>query len=154
MEKIIYTPLTGKVLPLEEVPDPVFAQKIVGDGIAIEPSFNIAYAPIDGIISAVVKGGHALTIKDEDGLEILVHIGIDTIKLKGDGFQCFVKEGDRVRKGEKIIEFDIEKIEKAGLPLVSPIVVITQNCEISPLNPFGQLVQAIETPIIKVTITN
>jgi glucose-specific phosphotransferase system IIA component len=154
MEKIIYSPLTGKVLPLEEVPDPVFAQKIVGDGIAIEPSLNIAYAPIDGTVSAVVKGGHALTIKDEDGLEILIHIGIDTVKLKGDGFKCYVKEGNRVRKGEKIIEFDIEKIEKAGLPLVSPIVVITQNCEISPLNPFGQLVRAIETPIIKVTITN
>jgi glucose-specific phosphotransferase system IIA component len=152
MEKVIYSPLTGKVLPLEEVPDPVFAQKIVGDGIAIEPSSNIAYAPMDGIVSAVVKGGHALTIKDEDGLEILVHIGIDTIKLKGDGFQCFVKEGDRVKKGEKIIEFDIEKIEKAGLPLVSPIVVITQNCEISPLIPFGQLVQAVETTILKVNL--
>jgi glucose-specific phosphotransferase system IIA component len=152
MEKIIYSPLTGKVLPLEEVPDPVFAQKIVGDGIAIEPSSNIAYAPIDGIVSAVVKGGHALTIKDEDGLEILVHIGIDTIKLKGDGFQCFVKEGDRVKKGEKIIEFDMEKIEKAGLPLVSPIVLITQNCEISPLIPFGQLAQAVETTILKVNL--
>ncbi|MBC7329468.1 PTS glucose transporter subunit IIA [bacterium] len=154
MEKIIYSPLTGKVLPLEEVPDTVFAQKIVGDGTAIEPSFNIAYAPIDGVVSAVVKGGHALTIKDEDGLEILVHIGIDTVKLKGDGFKCFVKEGDKVKKGEKIIEFDMEKIERAGLPLVSPIVVITQNCEILPLNHFGQLVQAAETPIIKVTITN
>jgi glucose-specific phosphotransferase system IIA component len=152
MEKIIYSPLTGKVLPLEEVPDPVFAQKIVGDGIAIEPSSNIAYAPMDGIISAVVKGGHALTIKDEDGLEILVHIGIDTIKLKGDGFRCFVKEGDRVRKGEKIIEFDMEKIEKAGLPIVSPIVVITQNCEISSLIPFGQLAQAVETTILKVNL--
>jgi glucose-specific phosphotransferase system IIA component len=152
MEKIIYSPLTGKVLPLEKVPDPVFAQKIVGDGIAIEPSLNIAYAPIDGTVSAVVKGGHALTIKDEGGLEILVHIGIDTIKLKGDGFQCFVKEGDRVRKGEKIIEFDMEKIEKAGLPLVSPIVVITQNCEVSLLIPFGQLVQAVETTILKVNL--
>jgi glucose-specific phosphotransferase system IIA component len=152
MEKIIYSPLTGKVLPLEEVPDPVFAKKIVGDGIAIEPSSNIAYAPIDGIVSAVVKGGHALTIKDEGGLEILVHIGIDTIKLKGEGFQCFVKEGDRVRKGEKIIEFDMEKIEKAGLPLVSPIVVITQNCEVSLLIPFGQLVQAVETTILKVNL--
>lgn len=147
-KKIIYSPLSGELLPIEDVPDPVFSQKIVGNGLAIVPNEGIAYAPLNGIISAVVKGGHALAIKDEDGLELLIHIGIDTVNLKGDGFNCFVNEGQRVSKGEKLIEFDIERIEKAGLSTISPIVLLTQNYRISFPCPFKSIVRALCTPIL------
>lgn len=147
-KKIIYSPLSGELFPIEEVPDPVFAQKIVGNGVAIKPSQGIAFAPLDGVISAVVKGGHALAIKDEEDLEILLHIGIDTVNLKGDGFNCLVKEGQRVKKGEKLIEFDIGKIEEAGLSIVSPVVVITPGYCIDFPSPFNSIVEAITSPIL------
>ncbi len=150
-EKIICAPLSGELFPLEEVPDPVFAQKIIGEGVAIKPSLGIAYAPMDGEISAVVKGGHALVIKGEDGFELLIHIGIDTINLKGEGFKCGVKEGQMVKKGEKLIEFDIRKIEEAGFPLISPVVVITPNHKVNFPTPFGSLVKALSTPILAVS---
>ncbi|MGC8843842.1 MAG: PTS sugar transporter subunit IIA [bacterium] len=153
-EKVVYAPLTGRLFSIEDVPDPVFAQKIVGNGVAIEPSSSIAYAPIDGFVSAVVKGGHAIAIKDENGLELLIHIGIDTVKLKGEGFNCLVKEGDEVEMGEKIIEFDIEKISEKGLPLISPIVVLTANCQLHFLAPPGSFVQAVDTPIFKISFLN
>jgi len=147
-KKIIHSPFSGELLPLEEVPDPVFAQGIVGKGVAIKPSSGIAYAPVEGVISAVVKGGHALAIKDEEGVEILIHIGIDTVNLKGEGFNCLVKEGQMVSKGEKLIEFDIGRIEGAGLPIISPVVVITPNYDVDFPVPFGSMIEAITSPIL------
>lgn len=149
-KKTIYSPLSGKLLPIEEVPDPVFAQKIVGNGVAIKPSIGIAYAPMDGVISAVVKGGHALAIKDEDDLEILLHIGVDTVNLKGKGFNCLVKEGELVKKGEKLIEFDIEEIAEAGLSIISPLVILNPNYGVAFPSPFGEIVEAVISPILEV----
>ncbi|MBC7327584.1 PTS glucose transporter subunit IIA [bacterium] len=149
-KKIILSPLDGVLLPLEDVPDPVFAQKIVGDGVAINPSSQTVFSPIDGIVSAVVKGGHALALKDKDGLEILIHIGIDTVKLKGEGFNCLVKEGQKVERGDKLIEFNIERIKMAGLPLISPIVLITHTYRLICPTPYGSELKALESPIFEI----
>lgn len=147
---ILLSPLTGKLVPLEEVPDVVFAQKIVGDGVAIEPFTGEAYAPLRGVISAVVKGEHALAIKSEEGVEVLIHIGIDTVKMKGEGFKCLFKEGDWVEAGEKILEFDLEKIKERAPSILSPIIITSPDCTIKPLLSFHSTLKGGETPLLEV----
>ncbi len=149
-KQILLSPLTGNLLPLEEVPDAVFAQKIVGDGVAIEPFTGEAYAPLKGVVSAVVKGEHALAIKSEDGVEVLIHIGIDTVKMKGEGFKCLFKEGDSVEAGEKILEFDLEKIKERAPSILSPIIITSPDYAIKPLLPFHSTLRGGETPLLEV----
>ena len=100
----IAAPLTGKVIPVTEVPDPVFAEKVLGDGIAVDPTEGTVYSPVDGTIFQIAHTFHAMGIESDDGLEILVHLGIDTVKLEGTGFQSFVEVGQKVKKGDKIGE--------------------------------------------------
>ena len=100
----IAAPLTGKVIPVTEVPDPVFAEKVLGDGIAVDPTEGTVYSPVDGTIFQIAHTFHAMGIESDDGLEILVHLGIDTVKLEGKGFQSFVEVGQKVKKGDKIGE--------------------------------------------------
>ena len=95
----IAAPLTGKVIPVTEVPDPVFAEKVLGDGIAVDPTEGTVYSPVDGTIFQIAHTFHAMGIESDDGLEILVHLGIDTVKLEGKGFQSFVEVGQKVKKG-------------------------------------------------------
>src|SRR5438067_2015184 len=103
----ILAPLSGQVWPLERVPDPVFAQKMVGDGISIDPTDALLLAGCEGEIVSVHAAGHALTLRTPEGLEILMHVGIDTVALKGEGFRPRVKPGDRVETGAPLIEFDL-----------------------------------------------
>src|SRR3974390_2389486 len=103
----ITAPLSGQTWPLERVPDPVFAQKMVGDGLSIDPTDSTLIAGCDGEVVSVHAAGHALTLRTAEGLEILMHIGIDTVELKGEGFQPRVKPGDKVRAGATLIEFDL-----------------------------------------------
>ena len=116
--------LSGKTVDITEVPDETFAGKILGDGIAIEPTDNVLVAPVDSEVSNVIdKSNHALGLTMDNGIEILLHIGLDTVEMKGDGFTIHVAEGDRVRAGQKLISFDPEKIRSAGHPLISMMVI-------------------------------
>ena len=104
------TPINGILVPIENIPDPVFAGKMVGDGIGIDPTDNILRSPVDGEVIQIHSSLHAITLRaDSDGTEILMHIGIDTVKLKGEGFKANVAIGDKVKVGHKLIEFDIRK---------------------------------------------
>lgn len=116
--------LSGRTVPIEEVPDATFAEKVLGEGMAIEPTSNELLAPADGTVSVTMEdGNHAVGIALDNGIEILLHIGLDTVEMHGDGFECFVKEGDRVSAGQKLITFDPEKIRAAGHPLITMMVV-------------------------------
>ncbi|MEW6242939.1 MAG: glucose PTS transporter subunit IIA [Bacillota bacterium] len=120
---LIKSPITGRAVGLSDVGDPVFAERMVGDGIAVEPEEGRVYAPFDAEVVTVVSGGHGLGLKDKRGREMLIHIGIDTVEMAGEGFCAHVTQGQRVKAGQLLLEFDIGKIRAAGKPTVSPIVI-------------------------------
>lgn len=122
-EVIIKSPVCGKIVPIEKVPDTVFSGKIMGDGIAIEPDDTIVFAPVDGELAVLFPGGHAFGIRTKEGLEILVHIGIDTVELKGEGFKKLIKQGERVNTDKRLIEFDLNIIKQKSPSIISPIVI-------------------------------
>lgn len=117
------SPLTGKVLPLSEVADQVFSSGAMGKGIAIDPEKGELIAPADGEITTIFPTGHAVGLTTTDGIEILMHIGMDTVELNGVGFETFVKQGDQVKAGDLLVKFDIEAIHAAGYSTVTPIVI-------------------------------
>ena len=120
--------LSGKVIKIEDVPDKVFSEKVLGDGLAIEPTDNVLIAPADGEIINVMDGSfHACGMTLKNGVEILFHIGLDTVSMNGDGFECFVKEGDTVKAGDRLIKFDPEKIKAAGHPTVTMMVITDEG---------------------------
>ncbi|AWP27960.1 MULTISPECIES: PTS system trehalose-specific EIIBC component [unclassified Paenibacillus] len=120
----IAAPMNGKVVPLAEVPDPAFAEKQMGQGIAIIPSEGKVYAPFDGQVAHLIKKSkHAIILTDTNGVQILIHVGINTVSLKGEGFIAHVETGDAITKGQLLLEFDIHRIEQAGLPVITPIIV-------------------------------
>lgn len=119
--------LTGKTVAISEVPDATFAEKVLGDGIAIEPEDNILVSPVDGVVEQTMEGSnHAIGLIMDNGLELLLHIGLDTVAMNGEGFVIHVAEGDRVKAGQELISFDPEKIRAAGHP-VTTIMVITND---------------------------
>lgn len=117
------SPLSGKVLPLSDVPDKVFSSGAMGKGIAIDPEKGELSAPADGEITTIFPTGHAVGLTTKDGIEILMHIGMDTVELEGQGFETFVKQGDQVKAGDLLVRFDIEAIKAAGYSVVTPIVI-------------------------------
>lgn len=119
----IYTHMNGKVIPLEAVEDDVFSQKILGDGIAIEPSEGKLFAPCDGKIDTIFETKHAVNMVSKEGVEILMHIGIDTVKLEGKYFETHVNDGQTVKRGDLLITFDKEAIQAAGYLLITPLLV-------------------------------
>ena len=119
----IASPVNGKVVKLEEVPDPVFAEKMVGDGFAVIPSDGEVFAPVSGEVTLQPEGYHAIGIKTDEGIEVLVHFGLETVELKGDGFTPHVKIGDRVNKGDKVLSVDTEKIKDKVPSLITPCIV-------------------------------
>ncbi|MEK3889522.1 PTS sugar transporter subunit IIA [Bacillus sp. FSL K6-3431] len=123
----IKSPIVGTGFPLSEVPDEVFASKMMGDGIAFQPSENILYAPIDGEIVQVFPTLHAVGIKSNNGLEILLHIGIDTVNLSGEGFESFVNAGDKVTAGQKLISFDIDLIKEKAKSTITPLIITNMD---------------------------
>ena len=120
---VIYSPLNGKVINIKEVKDPAFNEEILGKGVAVIPSVGMLYAPCDGKVSNLIDTSHAIGLTSDFGAELLMHIGFDTVKLKGKYFKTYVKEGDKVKKGEKLIEFDIEKIKNDGFDITTPVVI-------------------------------
>ncbi|MDT8716270.1 PTS transporter subunit EIIC [Clostridium sp. 19966] len=119
----IYSPLSGEIVGLEEVPDAVFSQKTLGDGFAVKPSGNEIYAPADGEISVIFPTKHAIALTTDNGLELLVHIGIDTVELNGEGFTAHVNQGDKVKQGDLLITIDSKFIEEKGKSLITPVVI-------------------------------
>ena len=117
----------GKVIPYTEIPDPTFAAGTLGQGVGIQPEDEFVYAPIDGEISSVAESKHAIGISGENDMEVLIHVGVDTVEMKGDGFEDFVKEGDKVKKGQKLMKFDREKIKAAGHP--DTVVLLLTNSD-------------------------
>lgn len=122
-EETFIAPLTGTVKKIEDVPDPVFSQKMMGDGIAIEPTDGEVVSPVDGEIVQFFHTRHAIGIRSNTGLEILIHVGLDTVTMNGEGFTGHVKEGDKVKAGDKLISFDLELIKEKATSTITPVVI-------------------------------
>ena len=122
-EHIIGSPAKGKAVPLKEVNDPTFAEEMLGKGAAVIPEEGKIYAPADGEIGMVFDTLHAVSMTTDFGAEILIHIGLDTVKMKGDGFTGHVKAGDHVKKGDLLLEVDLEKVKTAGYDTITPVLV-------------------------------
>ena len=120
-------PLEGKAVALEEVPDPVFASGKLGKGVAIEPTGTAVVAPADAKVSATLPSGHAVGLKFENGVEMLVHVGLDTVQLDGKGFEVKVAKGDSVKAGQELLTFDPAVIKEAGYPLITPVLITNTN---------------------------
>jgi sugar PTS system EIIA component len=118
----VLAPLDGTVVDLESVPDEVFALKMAGDGVAIDPSGQVALAPATGTLVKLFRGGHAFGIAVEGGIELIVHLGLDTVELEGEGFEKIAVEGQVVQAGDPIVRFNRATIEAAGKSILSPIV--------------------------------
>lgn len=120
-------PVKGRVIPIDEVSDPTFAEKILGDGAAVVPETGLVVSPSDAVVETVFETNHAISLTTGSGAEILIHIGIDTVKLKGNHFKAMVKNGDKVKMGQPLIEFDIDKIKAAGYDTTTMLVVTNHN---------------------------
>lgn len=126
----IVAPVNGEIIPLKDVPDPVFSQKMMGEGIAITPSDGHFLSPVNGKIVQVPDTKHAIGILAEDGSEILIHIGLETVALKGEGFDVKVKEGDDVTVGQLLIEADLDYIREHADNIITPIIITnSQNSD-------------------------
>lgn len=119
----VATAVSGKFIALEEVPDPVFSGKMVGEGFAVEPENGIIAAPVSGELTSLFPTKHAFGIKTSEGLEVLVHVGIDTVQLKGEGFTAFAQIGEVVQVGQKILEVDLAVLKEAGKSTITPVIV-------------------------------
>ncbi|AVQ23437.1 PTS glucose transporter subunit IIA [Fusobacterium nucleatum subsp. nucleatum ATCC 23726] len=147
----IYSPINGKVIELKEVPDEAFAQKMVGDGCAIEPDKGIICSPIDGQLMNIFPTNHAIIFETIDGLEMIVHFGIDTVKLDGKGFQK-LREPGPIKIGDEIVKYNLDEI-KDGVPSTrSPIIINNmEKVEKIEILSLGKVVK-ISEPIMKVTL--
>ncbi len=119
----ITAPIKGEIIELKDVNDQVFSQKMVGDGFAIIPSSDVVLAPFDAEVLMVFHTNHALGLKSQEGIELLIHVGLDTVDLKGEGFESFVKAGDNVKKGDKLLGFDLPSLLSKGIDMTSPVII-------------------------------
>lgn len=126
-KQILVSPITGKVIPLSETPDAVFASGAMGKGVAIEPSVGEVVAPADGVIRLLFPTNHAIGLATDDGAELLIHVGMDTVALDGKGFTAHVVQGSKVKKGQLLLSFDIDAIKEAGYPVTTPIIVTNMS---------------------------
>lgn len=121
--KVIKSPLSGRIFPLTEVRDEIFSSGVLGDGIAIEPYDGIVYAPAEGKVTTFFPTGHAIGITTRDGVELLIHIGMDTVNLNGRYFNPLVKQGEYLQIGQPVIQFDIEEIVEAGYEIKTAVII-------------------------------
>ncbi|WP_068449104.1 PTS sugar transporter subunit IIA [Caviibacter abscessus] len=152
-KNVVVSPIAGKVIPISEVPDETFASKMLGDGVGIEPfASGVMVAPADGVISQLFETGHAFTIETKQRVNILVHFGLNTVELKGKGFEIIAKEGDTVKAGDPIIKYDLEFL-KANSPSVITPVVILDSDEYTAIKTFeNQEVKEADQTIIEVEL--
>lgn len=119
----LYAPMAGKAVPITEVPDPTFAEGMLGNGIAIEPTDGKVYAPCDATVDMMFTTGHAVSLVADCGAEVLIHVGLETVSLEGKPFTVHVANGDKVKKGQLMIEVDLEAVKAAGLPTITPMLI-------------------------------
>lgn len=119
----LINPIEGEIIPLTQVPDEVFSEKLLGDGFAIKPYKNKVYSPVEGTIKFLFPSNHALAIETKDGLEVLLHIGIDTVNLNGEGFEVYIQEKENIKKGQLLLSYDKDFLDKECKSLISPIVI-------------------------------
>lgn len=122
-EIILNSPIIGEAVLFSEVPDPMFAGEMLGKGIAIKPTEGILYAPCDGVITMVYDTKHAIGMTTQNDIEILLHVGVDTVELKGEFFEVLVENGDEVGKGKPLLKFDIDGIIEKGYPTITPMII-------------------------------
>lgn len=144
----ILSPVSGKVVDLSQVPDEVFSQKLAGDGVAIEPTSNEIVAPADGVLTLIFNTNHAFALTLKNGVELLIHIGIDTVALNGKGFTRLAEQGTKVKAGTPIVRVDKDFIEKSGYSLVT-LALITNTEIVKDINgAIGENAEAGKTPVI------
>lgn len=119
----IIAPVSGKLVSVKEAKDPTFRDEILGKSVTVIPSENRFYSPADGVVTTVFPTGHAVAITTTDGAEVLIHVGINTVKLNGKFFNLHVKEGQKVSAGDLLLEADIEQIQKEGYQIITPIII-------------------------------
>lgn len=146
----IIAPLSGEIVNIEDVPDVVFSEKIVGDGVAIRPTGDTIVAPVNGTIGKIFETNHAFSIESEDGVELFVHFGIDTVELKGEGFTRIAEECQNVKVGEPIIKFDLVTLEAKAKSVLTPVVISNMD-EIANLEKRSGSVVAGETVVLTLT---
>ena len=148
----LVAPVSGKVVPVDQIPDPVFAQKMAGDGVGIDATGDLVVAPADGEVTLVFKTKHAFAMTLSNGLELLIHVGIETVSLDGEGFEQLVEQGTTVKAGTPILKIDREFIKSKNLSLVTP-VLITNVDAVKSLNPIsGVDAVAGETVVVEYTV--
>jgi len=118
-----YAPMAGKAVPITQVPDPTFAEGMLGNGIAIEPADGKVFAPCDATVDMMFTTGHAVSLVADCGAEILIHVGLETVSLEGKPFTIHVANGDKVKKGQLLMEADLQAIKDAGLPTITPMLI-------------------------------
>ena len=121
--QLLYAPVTGRIRALTRIKDPVFSSEVLGKGCAIEPSCGEVVAPADGIVKKIAKTCHAVSLLCDNGLEVLIHVGMDTVEMNGKGFKALVKEGDKVKAGTPLLKVDLDAIRAAGHPTATAIIV-------------------------------
>ncbi|MFC5714096.1 PTS glucose transporter subunit IIA [Thalassorhabdus alkalitolerans] len=119
---VVFSPVSGKYVDLTEVPDPTFSEKMMGEGFAVDPSEGRVVSPVDGKVIQVFPTKHAVGIKSNEGLDILIHIGLETVAMNGEGFEAHVSEGDKVKAGDLLIEFSLDDVKEKAKSTLTPVV--------------------------------
>ena len=147
---VLCAPVAGRVIAMADVPDPVFSGEVLGKGCAVWPVDSVVYAPVAGVVTVAM--GHAVGIEGDDGVEVLVHVGVDTVEMHGDGFEVFAKVGARVRAGQPLVRIDRAKIEAAGHPdcVVLAVSNSAELADIALAAGAGAVVEAGE-PLVRVS---
>lgn len=148
-EKIIVAPVSGTAIPMSQVSDPTFSQEILGKGTAVIPSDGRVAAPADGLVTMVFDTKHAISMQTDNGAELIIHIGLDTVQLKGQYFEAYVVAGDKVKKGDLLLDFDIDKIKEAGYDVTTPVIICNTSQFPKMECMTGMEVKAGETAIIR-----
>lgn len=123
----IKSPINGRIIPIEDVPDQVFAQKMVGDGVAIEAAEGSVVSPVDGEVVQIFPTKHAIGLRTQEGIEILIHVGIDTVNMKGEGFVALIEKGDKVKIGQELVKFDLNLVKEKAKSVISPVIITNFN---------------------------
>jgi len=143
--QLFASPAQGELISIEKVNDPVFSQRMMGDGFAIIPEGEYFFAPFTGTVEMVFPTGHAIGLKSENGMEVLIHIGLDTVKLKGEGFKALVKQGEHVMIGDPLIKVDLALIKRHGYDITTPIIFLSGQ-KVVKLN--SSFCEALQTDIV------